>query len=682
MSIQSKSLNSSCAGSTRASIFKKVLDCRVKPGNDVRVLGLAAGALLSALSGAAHAQTVLPELVVISPSLTPIEASKTGSSVTAMTGEEARSSGFTQLSDVMRTFPGVAVSQSGSRGSLTQFRVRGAEANHLLVVIDGVPANAVADGEYNFADIPLDDIERIELLRGPQSGLYGANAHSGVLTIETKSGRGLAKPEFNAKIEGGTQRSAEGAATFRGAWGPVYGSTTVNYATTNGFNIARDGSETDGAKRAAVTSKVGVDLTPYFNVEGFIRHLYRNAETDPQDPFFLNNGLVVDAPGYNTKTEETLARVEGTLKLFDDHWIQSAKWTGSRTGVTGVENFAQTSASLGTAQTLTYKSSFFADSDFAGGEKHRITGLLENRREYFSFDSSFLFGPDLDAAHDGHTRTTNSIGGEYVLDLLRTGTTISIAQRQDFNEPFEDEYTWRYSISQKFAPIGGRLHSSIGRGVTNPSFIEQFGFVVSTFQPNPNLVPESSVGWDAGWEQTLWNGRAVFDVTYFNSRLQNEIVSTSVLVNGQNKSSVDNLAGTSTRQGVEVTGKLRPVDWLTLTGTYTFTDARDDKGEPEIRRPRHAASGSATVAFLDGRAKATVNVIYNGKMPDTIFTFPSMATTLDAYTLVGGMISYDTTPWSTIYLRAENVLDRRYEEVYSYRSPGAAVYAGLKVRTN
>ena len=132
--------------------------------------GLAAAGVFAALN-AANAQTVLPELLVISPSLVPIEASKSGSSVTVMTGEEARSSGFTQLSDVMRTFPGMAVSQSGSRGSLTQFRVRGAEANHLLVMIDGVPANAVADGEYNFADIPLEDIERIELLRGPQSGL-------------------------------------------------------------------------------------------------------------------------------------------------------------------------------------------------------------------------------------------------------------------------------------------------------------------------------------------------------------------------------------------------------------------------------------------------------------------------------------------------------------------------------
>ena len=477
----------------------------------------------------------LDKIDVISSSISPqpLEASKVGSSVTVMTGEETRDSGFTQLSDVVRTFPGVAVNQSGARGSLTQFRVRGTEANHLLVMIDGVPANAVGDGEYNFADIPLDDIERIELLRGPQSGLYGANAHSGVLTIVTKSGRGLAKPEFNARFEGGTQRSAEGALSLRGAAGPIYGATTLTYATTNGFNIARDGSETDGAKRFAVTGKAGIDFSPNFNVEGFVRHLYRNAENDPQDPNFLNTGLVYDFPGYNTKTEETLARIEATLKLFDDRWIQSAKWTGSRTGVTGIENFAQTSASLGTARTLSYKSSLLLDSDVA---RRREASHHRPRREparAFLVRQHFLLQPaDVDAAHNGYNRTTNSVGGEYVLDLLRTGTTISIAQRQDFNDPFKDEYTWRYSLSQKLGPTGARMHSSIGRGVTNPSFIEQFGFFSSSFVPNPNLVPESSIGWDAGWEQTLWNGRVVVDVTYFNSRLQHEIVPISVLVNG------------------------------------------------------------------------------------------------------------------------------------------------------
>jgi vitamin B12 transporter len=639
--------------------------------------GLAAGALIAAL-GLAHAQTVLPELTVVSPSLVPIEASKTGSSVTAMSGDEARASGFSQLSDVMRTFPGMHVNQSGARGSLTQFRVRGAEANHLLVVIDGVPANAIGDGEYNFADIPLDDIERIELLRGPQSGIYGANAHSGVLTIVTKSGRGQ-KPEFNARVEGGTQRSAEGSASARGSAGPVYGAITTSYATTNGFNIARDGSEVDGAKRFAITGKGGIDFSPNFNVEGFVRHFRRKAEFDPQDPFFANTGLVEDAPGYSTNFAETLARVEGTLKLFDERWIQSVKWTSSRQDLSALEAFAQSSASLGTAETLSYKSALLLDSMFAGGEKHRLTALVENRREHFSFDSIFLFGPDLDAARNGYKRTTTGVGGEYVLDLLATGTTISSAVRQDFNDPFKDELTWRFSLSQKVAPIGGRLHTSVGRAVTNPGFIEQFGFLTSTFVPNANLVPESSVGWDAGWEQTLWNGRVVFDVTYFNSRLENEIVLVSL---PSFKSSVKNLAGASTREGVETVVKFRPFDWLTVSGTYTYTDARDDQGVQEIRRPKHAASGTVTASFAEGRGKATLNVVYNGKMTDTIFTFPSSTTTLAAYTLVGGMISYDTTPWSTIYLRAENVFDRRYEEVYSFRSPGAAVYAGLKVRTN
>ena len=186
----------------------------------------------------------------------------------------------------MRTFPGMHVNQSGARGSLTQFRVRGAEANQLLVMIDGVPANAVGDGEYNFADLPLDDIERIELLRGPQSGLYGANAHSGVLTIVTKSGRGLTSPSSTRASRAARNAPPRARPPARGSAGPVYGATTASYATTNGFNIARDGNETDGAKRFAVTGKAGVDFSPNFNVEGFVRHFRRKAEFDPQDPFF------------------------------------------------------------------------------------------------------------------------------------------------------------------------------------------------------------------------------------------------------------------------------------------------------------------------------------------------------------------------------------------------------------
>ena len=320
-------------------------------------------------------------------------------------------------------------------------------------MIDGVPANAVGDGEYNFADIPLDDIERIELLRGPQSGLYGANAQSGVLTIETKSGRGLTKPEFNGRFELGTQRSAEGAATFRGAVGPVYGSTTVSYATTNGFNIARDGNELDGAKRAAVTSKVGVDLTPYFNVEGFVRHLQRNAAYDPQDPFFVNNGLVVDAPGYSTRIGETLARVAGHAEAV----------RRPLDPVDEMDRLAQRHPQLRELHADLELARHRADADLqehaccstATSRAARSTASpasLESRREHFSFDSSILASsrrPTSKPRAMAMPAAPTASAANTCSTCLRTGTTISIAQRQDFNEPFEDEYTWRYSISQQ-----------------------------------------------------------------------------------------------------------------------------------------------------------------------------------------------------------------------------------------
>ena len=645
--------------------------------------GLAAGALIAA-SGLAHGQAIpLPELLVVSPSLVPIEAQKSGSSVSAMTGEQIRASGFSQLSDVMRTFPGMSVSQLGTRGTLTQFRVRGAEANHLLLVIDGVPANAVGDGEFNFADIPVDDIERVELLRGPQSGLYGANAHSGVLTIITRTGRGLAKPEFIGRVEGGTQGSAEGAMSARGSAGPFYGALTTTYATTNGFNIARNalpaGPESDGARRFAITGKGGVDFTPYFNVEGFVRHSRRRADSDPQDPNFLNTGLVEDRAGDTTAFNDTLARGEATLKLFEDRWIQSAKWTRSRQELGATEAFARSSASLGSAETFTYKSALLLELD----DRRRREAPLHRRWSRTATNASASTASSC-SGRISRPRAT-AIGAARPVSAANTfsscshrhdavGVAAAGLQRAVPRRAHLALYGLAAGRADRRAAAcehrPRRHQSGLHRAVRLPH---------QHLRAEPDLVPESSVGWDVGWEQTFLDGRAVVDVTYFNSRLQNEIVTIFLPTF---RSSVRNLDGVSTREGVEVAGKVSPTDWLTLGATYTYTDARDDKGVQEIRRPRHAASGTATVLFDGSRGKAIVNVVYNGQMPDTVFKFPTESVILNAYTLVAGQISYDTTPWSTIYIRGENVFNQRYEEVFSYRSPGAAVYAGLKIRSN
>ena len=479
----------------------------------------------AALGARARANHVLPELLVVSPSLVPIEASKTGSSVTAMTGEEARASGFSQLSDVMRTFPGMHVNQSGARGSLTQFRVRGAEANHLLVMIDGVPANAVGDGEFNFADIPIDDIERVELLRGPQSGLYGANAHSGVLTIVTKSGRGLASPSSTRASRAARSAPPKAAASARGSAGPFYGSITAIYATTNGFNIARDGNESDGAKRTAVTGKAGVDFSPNFNVEGFVRHTAARPPYDPQDPFFLNTGLVDDAPGYFTNFAETLARVEGTLKLFDERWIQSVKWTASRQDLSATRELRAKLRVARDRRNPLLQECAAARFDVRWAARRIASpGSSRTGARSSAFGSIFLFGPDLDAARNGYKRTSTGVGGEYVLDLLRparrlggraAGLQRPVRGRVDLAllAVAEDRPDRRTSARQRRAR---RDQSELHRAVRLPHLDASCRIA--------NLVPESSIGWDAGWEQTFWNGRVVFDVTYFNSRLENEIV--------------------------------------------------------------------------------------------------------------------------------------------------------------
>src|SRR3954454_8170925 len=175
-----------------------------------------------ALAGpvAALAQSVpLPDIVV-SADQVPVEAQKVGASVTVLKGEELRAKGIENVPDALRMVPGVSITQSGGRGTVTEVRIRGAENNHLMLVIDGIDVNSIGDGGFDFADLPVDDIERIEILRGPQSGLYGANAHAGVISITTMSGKGLLRPVVEAKLEGGSFGTRKTVFSFRGSGGP------------------------------------------------------------------------------------------------------------------------------------------------------------------------------------------------------------------------------------------------------------------------------------------------------------------------------------------------------------------------------------------------------------------------------------------------------------------------------
>jgi vitamin B12 transporter len=635
----------------------------------------AAGALVAS---AASAEPIEVPTVTIYANQAPTEVAKSGASVTIVSGEQLRAQGVSSVGDALRAVPGVAVTQSGGRGALTEVRIRGGETNQALIIIDGIEVNGLADGFTDLADLAVDDIERIEVIRGPQSGVHGSYAQTGVIAITTLSGKGLDKPRISAKIEGGSFGTRAASANVRGAAGPAYGSLTVSDFRADGYNVSRTGSERDGSNAFIVTGKAGVDVLPNLNIEGVVRYTDRRAATDPQDfactSYFpvctpanpATYGLAVDGGDYMTY-RSLASRLGATLKLLDGNWTQSVNIKGFEEHTRSYSDAYGMFGADGTRVALDYKSTFLFDTSLAGGERHRVTVLADTRRENYVDTSSGT----------AYLKRRTGIAGEYAVDLA-TNLSASAAVRHDLNSAFQDVTTWRLAASQRFPSTGTRLHASVGTGVTDPSVFELFG---SSFNlPNPSLRPEQSTGWDVGVEQRWLDGMIVTDATYFESRFTDKIELVPgpggfpyIYVNG---------AGVAHRQGVELSGTFKPASWLTLTGTYTYTHARNSAGSPEVRRPPHSASFNAMARLPDDKTRLTFGVTYNSVRKDYVFTPTSTVLgDLPSATILRGQISHDLTPMLTAFVRAENIFNVRYEEVYSYRAPGFAIYGGLKFKS-
>jgi len=641
-----------------------------------RSVGLVLAFPLAAIAGPAVAQDeiTLPPIVV-SASQVPVAASKTGSAVTVVTAEDIAQHGDRTLAETLRRVPGVSVSQSGSSGGITQVRVRGGDTNHLLVLIDGVEVNNPSDGAFDFADFLTFDVDRVEILRGPQSGIYGANAHSGVISITTKTGRGLDKPVFEAFAEGGSRKMLNGGANLRGSAGPIYGSLTASGYRTDGYNISHNGDEKDPANARKLSMKMGADISDNFNIELIGRHEKRFMESDVDD---FATGELVDAHNGNHFTTD-IGRVSATFKALDNRLVQTSSLEAYRSRYTQY----LTDPTFGAQPPfeanqnrvrIDHKASLTLDSNLFGGERNTFSVLIDHEREHY--DTTYF---------EGTHRKRTGLAGEWLTELP-FGLTLSSALRQDWNDTFKDPTTWRFTASQRIAATGSRLHGSVGRGVTNPSFVDQFGvnvFPASNFIGNPDLKPESSIGWDAGLEQTFLDGVLITDVTYFSSNFKDKI-ETSDHVPGTS-CPVDstlvcpiNVDGTTKRRGVEITASLNPWDWLSLTGSYTYVWTRLPDGEDEARTPRNLFHADVTARFLDGRLRTNVGVTYNGKQYDDNFVIGRVE--LGHFTTVSARVEYDLTKETTVFARAENVFDEDYEEVYSYRAPGFAAYGGVRVR--
>jgi len=630
--------------------------------SDALLLSSAIAALMAGTATPAHAQVAPVELegiIIEGGTLSgePTDAATLGSATTVITGEELERRQIRHAADALRTVPGLAVSRTGGVGGFTQVRVRGAEGNQVKVIIDGVEVNSLSGGEFDFATLLAADIERIEVIRGPQSGIYGANALAGVINIVTR--KGTREPQVSARVEGGSFNTYGVSANASGAGEFGYLSVSAAQRETDGFNIARTGSEEDGSEQKTIFARAGFAPTDYFRIDAMGRYQSNDAEIDD---FPFGSPVPVDQPGLFNLREQRLGAISAQLDLFDKRWSHKVFANYFDDELNG--NFLSAGSffpffNLGERSRYGYQSTAkFVTSDVVRAE-HTFVGLIEQTDE--TFQGAFV----------DRSRSNTGYAAEYRGNFA-DAVYLTANIRHDDKDQFEDATTYRLTGAYVVADTDTRFHSSYGKGIKDPDFFQQFGFS-GNFRGNPDLTPEQSVGWDAGVEQKFFDGRATVDVTYFQADLTDFIDSREVTEGGDTFDEPFNREEKSERQGVEITASAQLTPYLLLTGSYTYTDATDADGDEEVRRPPHSGSLGVRYTSPDGRAKLTTDAIYNGEALDI------GGVTLDDYLLVNVAGSYKLDDNFELFGRVENLLDQDYEEVFGYSTAPISAYGGLRV---
>ena len=598
----------------------------------------------------------LPEIVV-GGGLTPVDGASYARAATIITEEEIARRNARSFADVLRQTPGVSVSRVGGPAGETAVRIRGSESNHVLVLIDGVPAPQGAAG-FDFSFLTPDQIERVEVLRGPQSAIYGAGATAGVINIITKGGlRGETRATVTA--EGSSAPGGRGGLLLQGGTDTADIGFGISYVDDEGWDPSGDDGEKDGLRNLTLNLRGSADLAEDVSVRGNLRFTDREGEFEDTD-FGCGDSdcYVVDTKGRVTEGQDLFAGVTVDVRTLGGALVHSPSLSFSSSDTRTVASFGPSENDVSS-----FDAAYQAAYTFGPLDRHTIVGAVQYKRE--TFTNSF-------AGDDEKAR--QQVG--YVLDYRGRLTDALFVQggvRYDDNEDFDDFLAWSASASYSFAEFGTRIRGSVGRAQTNPDFFELFGFVPGEFVGNPNLKPERNFGWDVGVDQSFWSDRGLLSVTYFNETLEDEITGFG--------NTVDNLDGESDRQGVELALSVAPVEGLTLGLNYTYLDATEPDGSREVRRPEHSIGASAFYRFLADRATVGLDLTYVGEAKDRNFgdpSFTSPKTTLDDYLLVNVTGSYRLTGTVEMYGGVRNLFDAEYEDVLGYRQEPLTGFLGLR----
>lgn len=628
-------------------------------------------ALVAAGAVPAHSQQDADDgetiIVTASRSGDGVSISRLGASASVVDARAIEQRQTRAVSDILRDVPGVAVNRS--IGGVTQIRLRGAEANHALVLIDGMEVSDPYQGEFDLSGLMAEPGARLEVLRGQQSSLYGSDAIGGVVHYITATG--AQEPGIHLRADGGSHGGFSGAARLAGTGGNLDYTLSGSYGRTDGTPTARGGTRDIGSRAGAVAGRLIWSPSEGFSLTGIARYNRLEADSndtdnDPASPSF---GFIVDSPGVHFTSEAFYGLVRAEVTAMDGHWTSALS---AQVADTSRRRYNAAGLDFGN-DGRRYKGSFETSFRFVTGPMlHRLTGAVDAEREEYRTvsPSPFAFGGQR------HSDTLGIVGQyELIADAFSFGASL----RRDENNRFDDATTWRAQASYVL-PTGTRLRAAYGTGVKNPGYFELYGYSDGRYIGNPDLRPEKSKGWEAGIEQSFAANRATIGATWFESRLEGEIFTDypppDWIATPANRTTL------SRQRGLEVFAHAQPIPEIRLDASYTYTRSREN-GVAEVRRPRHVGSFNATVLSPDQSFSGTLTLRYNGRQLDDAYIDPSyvpVRLVLRDYVLVNLSAEYRLAPGMSLFGRVENLTDEAYEEVFSHASPSRTAHGGVRLR--
>lgn len=633
------------------------------------------------------ALSAVQEHVVVSATLGGALSPQVGSSIDVLTRRDLDEQGAQAVFEILREVPGVAVNQSGRRGGVTGLFIRGGNSNYNLVMLDGMQVNQFG-GDFDFASLPADGVERVEITRGPQSALYGSNAVTGVINIVSHQGQG--PPRFTVQAEGGsftTRRFATGGS-----------------GRTRKLSWAYDLSRLDSG---------GVVVNDQYRNQSALLSLGYSRSPRRQVNFhFFGNANDAGAPGpYGS---DPLGLFPGIDRISRNKQNLFAYQTSY------AEQFSPRFRQVASVNLAT--NDYYFRSPYGDSFSHNLRGILNTRSEITVSHQDFLVaGFEYNREQIKNTFIADASGIPFLLPrasfayfaenrwspsqrwMVITGLRLddirthalppggfglrpllpasSIAKA---NPRIAVTYLARDAAASAGALGATRLHGSFGTGIRAPN-----GFELA-FTNNPRLKPEKSLSFDSGVEQRFFRDRAVLDVTYFFNRFKDQIVVLGGSLTNLSSFISDNLAN-SRAAGVEAALRIRPARSVEFSGHYTrlnssilaldgtsLTQFPFVVGQPLLRRPRNSAAFNAT--WQRGRLMLNLNGYLRGKVLDVEPNFGASGGlfTNKGYALANAGFAYRLPRGVELFGRLNNFLNRKYENSFGYPALPLNFLAGVK----